>query len=167
MRIAAGVQLDRGHTELLRLFDRRPGGIDEETHADTRVGQRLDCVFDARGLADNVESTFGGDLFAALRHQCHLLRLETTRYLQHFRYARRLEVEVGAHTFFQSLDIGVLNMASVLPQMSRYSIRPCRFTDRRRLNGIRLLRAPSLPQRGDVVNIDIEALLLCSHCRRP
>jgi hypothetical protein len=47
------------------------------------------------------------------------------------------------------------------------SIRTRLFTHERSLDGIRLGSAPSLPQRCHVIDIDIQPLLLCSHCHRP
>jgi hypothetical protein len=55
----------------------------------------------------------------------------------------------------------------VLAQMSCDSIRARRFTRHGGFDRIRLESAPSLPQSRNVIDIDVEALLLCSHCHSP
>ena len=41
------------------------------------------------------------------------------------------------------------------------------LADDRCLDRVRLSSTPCLPQSGYVVNIDVQALLLCAHCHRP
>src|SRR6478735_11994133 len=93
MRVGSGVKLNRWNAELLRLLDRCPGWIDEEAHPDTRVGQGIDRVLNARRLTQDVQPALRRHFFPSLGYQCHLLWADAPRYLQHLGDARHLQVE--------------------------------------------------------------------------
>jgi len=58
-------------------------------------------------------------------------------------------------------------VTAVFPEVRRDPVGSGCLTHRGRLDRVRLSSASSLPQRGDVVNIDVQPLLLCAHSRRP
>ncbi len=74
-----------------------------------------------------------------------------------------LEVE-DLHGRSKPLDVAVLDMASVFPQMNGDAVGSGRFAQGRGLEGIRLVGSPSLADGGDVIDVDVQSDR--SHCSR-
>jgi hypothetical protein len=58
-------------------------------------------------------------------------------------------------------------VTAILPEMSSDSVSPGRFADYRRLDRIGLIATTRLSQCRDMVDVDAEALVSCSHLSRP
>jgi hypothetical protein len=58
-------------------------------------------------------------------------------------------------------------MTPVFAQMSCDSVGTGRLAHARSFYRIRLVAASSLPQSGNMIDIDVEPLLLSAHCHRP
>src|SRR4051812_35407887 len=147
VRIRPGVQLDRRYSELSGLFDRGTRRIYEEADPDARVGQSIDCILDSLRVGHDVQPAFRRDFLTALRHKSHLLGFDATGDLQHLRDASHLEIEVRADGLLQTLDVVVLDVAAVFPQVRRDSIGTGCFAGERGFDRIRLAAAPCLPER--------------------
>jgi hypothetical protein len=101
------------------------------------------------------EPTLSCDLLTTLGHKRYLLGSYCASDLEHLGDAGHLEVEIRANGFFQPFDIVVLNVAAILAQVSGDAVSPRRFAGERCFYRIRLTAATRLPQRGDVINIDV------------
>ena len=78
---------------------------------------------------------------------------------------RQFEVQDRAHRPRQSLDIVVLDMATILPQMGGDSIRARGLGEDRRLDRIRFIGATRLPHGRDVIDVDVQSYSV--HCPAP
>lgn len=165
--IRAGVKLHRIGPGAVRRADCLGVRVDEETHSDARVAQLLHGVADTLGVANDVEAALGGDLLAPFRNQRHLSGPQAKSDVYHLAYARHFEVEESRDFGCESLYIGVLHVAAVFAKMRGDSVGASRLTDHRRSNRIWLIATASLSQCRDMVDVDIEALVSCSHLSRP
>ena len=140
----------RGH----RRGELRGIGIDEEPHLDTRVRQRRDGRLNASELARDVESALGGELLAALRHEAGVGGADPPCERDHRLGRGHLEVQLHAEAAAEHLHVALLDVAPVLAQVDRDTVGPGRLGDQRRLHRIRVVDAPGLPERRDVVDVD-------------
>ncbi len=76
---------------------------------------------------------------------------------------RHLEIEHRANRLCERDDVVVLHVTAVLAQMRGDPLGARVFTERGGGNGIRLVGAPRLAQRGDMVDVYVEALVSCWH----
>ena len=148
------MELDRGRARRHRRGELRGLGIDEEPHLDARVRQRRDGRLDASELARDVETPFGGELLAALRHEAGVGGADPPRERDHRLGRGHLEVQLHAETAAEHLHVAFLDMAAVLAQVDRDAVGAGRLGDEGGLHRIRVVDAPGLPERRDVVDVD-------------
>ncbi len=161
----AGVKLDRVGADLLRHAN---GGLvraDEQTCPDTRLPQRGNRALDTRRVLHDVQSSLCGHLLSSLRDEGYLIRTAGDRNCHHLVGARELEVEISPDGGPQDSDVGVLDMAAILPEVSGDPVHADFLADQGGFDGVRLVSAPRLPERRDVVDVHIKALVACSHIR--
>ena len=158
MCVRAGVQLDRDRAEIARRANRAFVRIDEKTRANTRSVQARDSVANALLVTRDVEPTFCCDLLAPLRYEGGLMRLQLDRETQHLVGAGHLEVEHCTDFARQTADVVILDVTTIFTQVrgdavgARVLAEPCsRY-------GIRLVATARLPDRRDVVDVDVKAL---------
>ena len=167
VRIGACVELHRISAGAMRCADCLEVRIDEETDPDARIAQLPHRVTHARRVTNDVEPALGSDLLAPFRNQCHLSRAETKGYIHHLADTRRFKIEESADPRCESLYVRVLHVAAVFAKMRGDTVGASRLTDRRRSNWIGLIATARLPQCRDMVDVDAEALVSCSHLSRP
>ncbi len=161
VRIAAGVQLDRGHAQILGRIERGRFGIDEEAHPRAGFLQPADRLPQPRSRSAEVEPAFGGDFLAPLRHDGGLVGPEPAGEGQHVRAGRQLEIE-HADRRREALDVRILDVATVLPQVHGDAVRAGGLGEPRGLERVGLVGAAGLPDGRDVVDVDVEPLR--DHC---
>jgi hypothetical protein len=61
------------------------------------------------------------------------------------------------------VDVVVLNVPPIFPEMSRDPVSAGLLACHGRLHRVRLRRAARLPDRCHVIDVDVEALVGCSH----
>jgi hypothetical protein len=129
--------------------------IDEQRHADTRVGQLAAGGADLLEMARHVESAFGGDFLALLGHQADVLRLDRRQCRASPEVIAHSRVHARGQLRAQRAHVGVADMAAVFAQCS--VIRSAGFLGLQRcLDRIGIDRAARIAQRGHVVDIDAE-----------
>ena len=131
-------------------------GIDEQADADAGVLQTAHQVLESRQLGGHVEAAFGGDLLAPLRHQGDHVGANGQGDRRHFGGGRHLQVEAAAHGLAQQLDIAVLDVAPVFPQMDGDAVGAPQFGQQGVGDRVRFNRAPRLAHVGDVVDVDAQ-----------
>ena len=116
-------------------------------------------------MSNYVEAALSGHFLATLRDDCHLVRVNGQRDGDHLVGAGQLQVEVRANRGTQAPDVGILNVPAILPQVRRDPIYAHALADQGGLDGVGLATAACLPQRRDMVDVHIKALVACSHIR--
>ena len=123
----------------------------------------------------NVKMTSGADVKATLRYNpaapqpltydvgCEL----THGKLQHLIRAGHLEIEKSGDPGFEQLDVPVLDMTAVFPQVGGDPVRSRGFAKHRGLERIGLNASTSLPKGRNMINIDVQTLLPERHRLRP
>lgn len=167
VRIGTSVELHRLGARAMRRADCLEVRIYEETDSDASIAQSLHCAAHALRVANDVKPALGGDLLAPFRNQRHLCRTETKCDVYHLADTRRFEIEKSRDFRCESLYVGVLHVAAVFAKMRGDTVGASRLTDRRRSNRVGLIATARLPQSRDMVDVDVEALVSCSHLSRP
>ena len=167
VRIGASVELHRVSAGAVRRADCLEVRIDEETHSQARIAQLPHRVTHASRVTNDVEPALGSDLLAPFRNQRHLPWAETKGYIHHLAHTRRFEIEETGDLRCERLYVRVLHVAAVFAKMRGDSVGASRLTDRSRSNRIGLNATARLPQCRDMVDVDAEALVSCSHLSRP
>ena len=155
IRILARVQLDRVGPQLRRNAHHIRVGIDEQGRPDPgspESGDRLRCPVTSGALQS--ESSLRGDLFPLLRHERHGRRSPLERPIDHRLERGDLQIHPGADRLQQQIDIPILNMPSVIPQVDGDPIRTTELGEYGGADRIGLVGLPRLPHGGDVINID-------------
>lgn len=165
--VTSGVQLHRVSAEVVRCANYLEIRIDEKTYPDAGLTQAPDRAPDPRPAAENVETAFGGDLLTPLGNERDLRRTEAQSDGDHFLHARRFEIEKSAGPRCERLYVSVLHVTAVFAEMRGDTVGASRLTDSRRLDRTRLIPTARLPQCRDMVDVDAEALVSCSHLSRP
>ncbi len=165
--VTSSVQLHCVSAEVVRGANCFEIRIHEKTYPDAGLMQAPDCAPDPRPAAENVETAFGGDLLTPLGNERDLRRTEAQSDGDHFLHARGFEIEKSAGPRCERLYVGVLHVTAVFAEMRGDAVGASRLTDRRRLDRTRLIPTARLPQCRDMVDVDAEALVTCSHLSRP
>jgi len=115
--VRAGVQLDSLSADAVRGIDLREFGVDKGADLDFRDMKFPDDEFEPLHIAGDIKPALGGDFLAVLRHETNFLRLDADRMARHGRGRGHFEIERDEDVAGQFLDVGILNMAAILPQM--------------------------------------------------
>ena len=158
VRVLSGVELDCSRAEVVRAGYRIGLGRDEEARPDARVLQPGESDADPRRVAGDVEPAFGGDLLAAFGNESDLMGSKTTGQREHLVGAGHLEVEHGANAGCQPLDVGVLNVPSILAEVRGDAVGAGLLAQRGRRNGVGFVAAPCLTYRRHVIDVDVQPL---------
>ncbi len=167
VRVTSGVQLHRMSAEVVRCANCLEIRIDEKTYPDAGLTQAPDRIPDPRRAAENVETAFGRDLLTPLGNERDLRRTEAQSDGDHFLHARRFEIEKSVGSGCERLYVRVLHVAAVFAEMRGDTVGAGRLTDRCRLDRTGVIATARLPQCRDMVDVDAEALVSCSHLSRP
>src|SRR5438046_447289 len=144
MGVLAGVQLDGRGAEVARTLDRIPVRADEEARPNARVVQPRDAVTATCWIMRGVEATLGRGRGAALRDERHLVRPETPGDGEHLVRAGHLEVQYRRDLGCESLDVAVLNVPSVFPQVRGDAVGTGALAEQRGSDGVGLVPTPGL-----------------------
>ena len=155
--IRAGVQFDGVGPEHFRRGDGGWRWIDKETGANAGRPQPPDASDERGGIAAEIESALRRDLFAPFRHERHLIRAHALGNREHLCRAGHLQVEWRAEPQAQRVHVRVVHMPPVLAEMRGNAVGAGGLARQGGRDGIGLGRAPRLPKRGDVIDVDIEA----------
>src|SRR6185436_432537 len=92
-------------------------GANEQTGRNSGGSHARQAVAEAPFIAQDVESSLGGNLLPSLRNEHHLMWTEPLGDGEHFVGARHLQIEPGGDRCGETLDIVVLNVASVFAKV--------------------------------------------------
>ena len=93
-------------------------GRDEQARADAGVVEAREALAQPLWIGGDVQAAFGGNLLSALRHEGDLVRSQARGDGNHLVRAGHLEIEDGRHGRCETIDVHVLNVPSILAQMS-------------------------------------------------
>jgi len=155
--IGTGVQLHEGRAQLRRRFELARLGVDEQ--ADQRAARReqRQDLRDALALENHVQAAFGGELLATLGHEADHSRAALEREADHFLIEAALQIQDRATALAQLAHVAVLDVAAILAQVHRDPVGSRALRGQGPGDGIGLDPAASLPQRGHVVDVDVQA----------
>jgi hypothetical protein len=159
VRVAASVQLDGHGAEVARARYDVSVGIDEEARANSNRCQLPYGGPQCLRVARHVQASFGRHLLASLRDERDLVGAQAARDPDHLRGAGHFEVEDRPDCSLQPLYVVVLDVATILAQVSRDAVCPCILTFDRRENGIRFDGATCLAKRRNVVDVNVKSLV--------
>ena len=165
VREVARMELDGVRAYLLRHAHGRIVRADEQACADTGFPQGGDRTLDSRRVLHDVEAPLGGHFLAALGDESYLIGLCGDRDCDHLIGAGELEVEIGADGGAENSHIGVLDVAAVFPEVGGDPVHADFLADQGGLDRVRLVSTSRLPERRDMVDVHIKALVACSHIR--
>lgn len=112
-----------------------------------------------------IQTALSRDFLASFWNKSHLVRTYALSDCHHLRHACELQIEKSTHVAAQTLDVVVLDVPAVLAQVRGDAISSGFQARSRGGDRIRLAPAASLTQRRDVIDVDVEALMSCSHYR--
>ncbi len=167
VRVASGMELHRVSADFTRCPNCREIRIHEQTHPDISLTEAPDRVADPGPVAEHIQAAFGGDFLTPLGHKRDFGRMEAQGDCDHFVHARRFEIEETASPGCECLYVGVLHVTAVFAKVRGDPVGASRLTDPRSLDRTGLNPTACLPQCRDMVDVDAEALVSCSHLSRP
>ncbi len=161
----AGVKLYRVGTDLPGHANGRFVRTDEQTCPDAGLPQRGNGALDSRRVLHNVEPSLRGDFLASLRDESYLIRTAGDCNRDHLVGAGEFQVEIGPDGGPQNSHVGVLDVAAVFPEVCGDPVHADFLADKGGFDGVGLVSTSRLPERRDVVDVHIKALVACSHIR--
>lgn len=156
MGVWAGMHLADLDADLGSGFDLCLLGIDECARPNACLGQLLDDSGKPASVSSHVEAALGGDLEATLRYQHRHLGLQGTGDLDHLGARGHLQVQWKAFDLGERPDIVVLDVASILAEVNRDSIRPPEQGFLGCQDRIGLVGPTCLTNRRDMIDVDTE-----------
>src|SRR5690606_20635373 len=167
MRVFAGVKLDHRRPESQRRLELSLLWSDEQAHADARVEQARDDGLQVVVLPGRIEPTLGGAFLALLGHDAGGMRAVAQGDLDHFFSRRHLEVERQIGRLLDPLQVLVTDVPAVLAQVGGNPVAADARDDLRSAHGVGVIAAASVPDRGDVIDVDAEAQPAGHYLRLP
>src|SRR2546423_6774570 len=158
MGVGARMQLDGRRAEVARGADGALVGVDEEARTYSGGIEARNTGCGTSHVVRQIKAALGGDLLAFLGHERRLMRFELHGEAQHLLGARHLEVQHRAHFACETPDVVVLDVAAIFAKMRGDSIRSGVLADARGRYRIRFVAAARLPERRDVIDVDVKAL---------
>lgn len=159
VRIATGVQLDGYCAEVSRVRHDVEVRVDEEARSNPNGRQLLDGRPQRLRVSCHVQAALGRDFFAPFRNKRYLVGSQAARDPDHFRGARHFEVEDCPDCSLQPLYVVVLDVPTILAQVSGNAIGTSVLAFDRRENGIRFDGATRLAKRRNVVDVNVKSLV--------
>jgi hypothetical protein len=165
IREFTGVELDRIGADLFGHPHRGFVGADEKAGPDAGLTERRHGTLDPACMRNHVEAALGGHFLSPLRDQGDLVRPRSDRYSYHLVSTGELEVEVCPDGRTENPDVGILDMTAIFPEMGGDPVDADFLADQGGLDRVWLVTTASLPESRDVVDVDVKALVTCSHIR--
>src|SRR5690606_9110056 len=143
-------------------------GIDEQRDLAAIAAQFLDRMLHPGQVAGHIQTAFGCQLLAPLRHQAYVFRTDLTAEREHFVGNGDLQVHPRLHHFLEQPDVALLNMPTVLAQMHGNTIGARLLRLDGGLHRIRIAGPTGLTQGRHMIDIHTKQYTLrFSHCRSP
>jgi hypothetical protein len=140
-------------------------GVDEEARPNAFALEPLNGALDRAAAGGKIEATLGRELSATLGNEGHLVGTQARSDGEHFIGARHLEVEHRTDRRPDPLDISIVDVPPVLAEVGGDAIGAGFLARERDLHRVGFRGAARLPNRRDVIDVDVESLVGCSHFR--
>ena len=157
IRIGPGMQLHNRRARGNASFDLRRIRIDEQRHANPTRRKRRAGIANPVLLRYDIETAFGRQFLAALRHQATIGRLRIGRNGDHGVGDCHFQIDSCQQTLLHQREIALLDMSAVFAQMNRDTVRAGLLCDQRCRHGIRVTGQTCLPQRCDMIDVDAQS----------
>ena len=172
VRVATRMQLDRDGAQGLGRLDSALIRVDEQARTNARCIHSGDALPDARRVVGEVKSSLGRDLLAFLWNERHLVRYQLCRDAEHLIGARHLEIQDCSNRAGEPLNVRVLDVSAIFPEMSGDAVRARVFTDPGGGDRIGFFAAPRLSDGRHMIDVDVQSLpphrsFCCWHFRHP
>jgi len=154
MGIAAGVEFDGVDGESLGRADLGRVWIEKQADGYPRFAELIDSLADTITLPADIEASFRGHFLAPFRDKRHLIRPRATADGQHVCFTRQFEIQLDDNGFPNDLQVAILNVPPVFPQMERDAIGTAELCQHGRPGRIGLVGSPRLADGGDVIDVD-------------
>src|SRR5262249_51933418 len=79
------------------------------------------------------------------------------RNLHHLFRGGHLDIQISRHRLSQDIEVAVLNVPAIAPQVNRDAVGSGLFANHGRGDDARLRRAPRLAHSGDVIDVDVQS----------
>ena len=164
--IRTGVEFDGVGPKGFGLFDGRGIGIDKETGTNPRTFQARNGIRNHTPGTQHIQPAFRGHFGATLGNEGDGTGVQTLTKCYHLFGGGALQVEHRCDRCGESRDIVVLDVTPVLAQVRRYAVGTGLFAEQGGRHRVGLMPAACLSDRGDVVDVDIQALIRCNKFAR-
>jgi hypothetical protein len=155
VRVAAGVELDRGYTKILCAVESSQIRIDEQAHSGSRLIQLANGLAEPGIRSAQIQTPLGGDLLPALGDECGLIGAEPAGKSNDIWTGGELEIE-DRDFGPQAFDVAVLNMPPVLTQVSSDPVGTRLLAEQGGFQRVRLISLPGFPEGGHVIDVDVQ-----------
>ena len=155
-RVRPGMNLADGRTDRSRGSDLILIGINEDADLEPCGGQVPHRSLHLLALSDNIQTALGGHLESAFRNKHHHLGSNARCDPDHFSGWGHFQIEVQVGYLRKRFDIGILYVTAVFTKVNGDSIRTCAGCFLGGENGVGFIRQASLPNGGDVIDVDTE-----------
>ncbi len=153
----ACVQLDDVGAYLRGGFDLLIDGIDENTYLNIVLMQGANCLLNLLRLFQDVETGFGGEFLALLGHERREIGQSIDSDLHDLVGNRHLEIELGLDRFAQQAHIAVVDVSSILTQVTDYTLGAMQLADLCGGDGIGFESTAGFAKRGEMIDVDAES----------
>ena len=126
--------------------------------------EALDCGLEFFALRNHIETSLGRDFFAFFRDETSFIGHDAQGNIDNLGRVAHFEIQLRDNVFTQSLNVAVLNVAAIRPQMRNDPFCTSALTHGRRCDriGLGVLRfrhrgVTRLPQCRDVIDINSQA----------
>jgi len=151
------VQLDELRADLAGSFDLADVGVDEQADLGAAARDERHDRAEAPRFAHDIEPAFGRHLATVLGHDADRLRSQLQRNRDDLGVEAHLEIESRRQLLAQAPHVVVLDVTAVLAQVHGDAVRAGFLGPQGPFDGIGKGLAARLAQRGDVVDVDVEA----------
>src|SRR5476651_117613 len=107
-------------------------------------------------MQHDVQPPLGGHLIGSRRYECDSVRLDRLSDPDHLARCGHLHVQMRADSLLKYFDISILHVTPVAAKMHGDALSAGKLAEDRRGYRVGLIRLASLPDGGDVVDVDSE-----------
>ena len=155
--IRAGVQFDGIGAHFVRGADLTPVRVDEQTDRNLRVVEEANQGGEPPPMFRYRKPAFGGEFLSPFRDQRDFIGPDAQRNLRGRVVRSHFQIQSGRDDIPKQIQVPFLDVATIFTEMDDQAVRAAQVRQYRCGNGIRLMPASGLPERGDMVDIDAES----------
>ena len=154
--IGSGVQLDGIGAHFVRGADLTTVRVDEQADRNLRVMEQADQGGEPFPVFRHRKPAFGGQFLSPFRNQRDFIGPDAQRNLRGRVVRGHFQIQSGRNHVPKQVQVPFLDVSTIFTEMHDQAVRAAQVREHRRGNGVRLMPAPGLPERSDVVDVDAE-----------